>query len=967
MHAVRLAIITLSVGYWISAPADEKRPIEEILVTAQRIEEPASRVPIAISVYSDTMIRDRQIIGISDLQTNVPNLGYIPQPAGGAQVTLRGIGVLLSADDRAAAGPSAPLHLNGLIAPLDISVIEFFDLERVEVLRGPQGTLYGRNATAGAINLITRKPSFDGLGGYVDLEYGDYDHTRVQGAFNFTPSERLAVRLAGMSLDRDGYIENKAARQIPGLKSHIDDRDLHAYRLTAEWRPADGIDLWAMYGRFKESDSKVRNTNVICRQSALPYLGCDPDAFGRDLVNPASILGTIIASGTGAVDPGNIGTYEFPRPPLGLREQHTDFDPVFSFRENVWMFGAGWQLDPITLSLTAGYFENQSVRQQDFSNDVGDLLNATPQNPSGLWPTSAPSGPVGALRGGGPCDLESGRAGLAGGCTPSPDLNRSFAYEGVSGKSKSWAAEIQARSDSGGRFDFLLGLNYLHQTGEGEFGTYANTVDSVGLVGFPGLGIPQLYPSFLHFGNRSRTTSFATFGELYNDLTSELKLTVGLRYNRDRSDNDLATTLFSSTNVAPFFGGSLGAGPIWIRNEMLDFFPDSANPPTDYALALADYYGATQSIQSATDPGELIAALQLVPPAPRFGEGQDLSGLPRQGTWHNVSGRIGLDWSVSEDALLYLFFTQGYRPGGVNVAPGLDPKYDDEQVNAIELGVKTRWVDNSLSLNAALFYNDHQDLQISRVSGIGSDVTENINARTMGFELETIWKPIQLPRLSIEFAYAWLNAEVRDDTAVDPLNRTQGNAGFVNLKNSDGVNDGYIAPLDQVLPLVEFAVNEGLAQPEWGVYENGIPVYFNRGFLGTAGVPTSAGLPADLDGKDLANSPPHSTHLGVAYTWTLAPGSLTLRYDYFWQSDSYGREFNTRGDEIDSWTQHNASATFESASGRWAGRAWIRNFTNEDNVRAQRVGADGAGNFRVYWLAEPRIFGASIRYNFGVP
>ena len=69
------------------------------------------------------------------------------------------------------------------------------------------------------------------------------------------------------------------------------------------------------------------------------------------------------------------------------------------------------------------------------------------------------------------------------------------------------------------------------------------------------------------------------------------------------------------------------------------------------------------------------------------------------------------------------------------------------------------------------------------------------------------------------------------------------------------------------------------------------------------------------------NSPRHRLRVGGAYTWTLAPGTLTLRYDYYWQDMSYGRDFNTPGDKIDSWFQHNASLIFESALGRWAARA----------------------------------------------
>jgi len=94
-------------------------------------------------------------------------------------------------------------------------------------------------------------------------------------------------------------------------------------------------------------------------------------------------------------------------------------------------------------------------------------------------------------------------------------------------------------------------------------------------------------------------------------------------------------------------------------------------------------------------------------------------------------------------------------------------------------------------------------------------------------------------------------------------------------------------------------------------------------------------------------------------------GSVTFRYDYYWQDDSYAREFNTKGDEIDSWDQHNASIIYDSADGRWNARAFIRNIADDDNVTGHYLASDTAGFFRNYFLTEPRIYGASVRYNFG--
>ena len=240
-----LCVLVIFPGETILAAED--RRIEEILVTAQRIEENPRTVPIAVSAFTDAMIKDRQIIGIGDLQINVRNLTHTPDNFGGSKVTIRGIGDgSTGLVARSIASPGAPIHVNGVSVLVNLNTLEFYAVDRVEVMRGPQGTLYGRSATAGAINVVTRRPDFDGMGGYVDLEYGDYDHTRAKGALNIAINDQLAFRAAGMYLERDGYIENHAAGEIPGINDDLDGRDVDTERLTGEWRPADNVNLWVM-------------------------------------------------------------------------------------------------------------------------------------------------------------------------------------------------------------------------------------------------------------------------------------------------------------------------------------------------------------------------------------------------------------------------------------------------------------------------------------------------------------------------------------------------------------------------------------------------------------------------------------------------------------------------------------------------------------------------------------------------
>lgn len=284
--AVSLVIAVSLYAHSGLAFAAESRAIEEIIITAQRVAEPARKVPIAVSAFTEAMIRDRQIISLADLQINIPNVTTTPRAvSSAANLRIRGIGWQDLGD-----GGETPssTHLNEIPFPQSFTSVEFYDLERIELMRGPQGTLYGRNATGGALNLVTRRPSFDGVVGYADIEFGDYDHKRFTGALNVPVTDALAFRVAGTALQRDGYIENKAGGQIPGVDDDLDGRDYYAVRVTGAWKITDQVNLWVMYDRLDESSNRVWRAPAVCKQSALPVLGCEPNEFGRDLPHPGT-------------------------------------------------------------------------------------------------------------------------------------------------------------------------------------------------------------------------------------------------------------------------------------------------------------------------------------------------------------------------------------------------------------------------------------------------------------------------------------------------------------------------------------------------------------------------------------------------------------------------------------------------------------------------------------------------------
>jgi iron complex outermembrane receptor protein len=178
--------------------------IEEVIVTAQLRAQDVQDVPIAIDVISPEQLANAGFKDANDLSKIAP-VAQITQGQGTVSVTIRGIGDVTTGADTSVTSNIDGEYLNGGRA----LATALFDLERVEVLRGPQGTLYGRNSTAGAVNYIARKPGSE-LGGNGSISYGNYSSVRADGGVNIPLTGGIAARVAGFYEDRDGYVEHPA-------------------------------------------------------------------------------------------------------------------------------------------------------------------------------------------------------------------------------------------------------------------------------------------------------------------------------------------------------------------------------------------------------------------------------------------------------------------------------------------------------------------------------------------------------------------------------------------------------------------------------------------------------------------------------------------------------------------------------------------------------------------------------------
>lgn len=220
------------------APADDSAPVtaepasseglEDIVVTAQRRAENLQRAAVAVSSVGGDLLQSASIVSPTQLTAVVPALQIAPSNSS-FNFYLRGVG---NVNGNALSESAIAFNFGGVYVGRPASTAAYFyDLERVEVLKGPQGTLYGRNATGGAINLIPKAPDYE-FGGTLTAEYGNYDTLNLQGAINLPLSDKAAVRASGFVARHDGY-----------LKDGTDDQKDYGGRLQAVFEPGDNLKI----------------------------------------------------------------------------------------------------------------------------------------------------------------------------------------------------------------------------------------------------------------------------------------------------------------------------------------------------------------------------------------------------------------------------------------------------------------------------------------------------------------------------------------------------------------------------------------------------------------------------------------------------------------------------------------------------------------------------------------------------
>ncbi len=263
--------------------------IETVTVTAEKRSEDIQTVPIAVTAYSSEDLAAHQINQFKDLQFSTPNVSYTAGNFTAADFQIRGIGITAVGYDSES---GVAVHEDDVfLANPPLTEANFYDLDSIEVLRGPQSTLYGRGATGGTVNIKTNKPDLENFSVFGSASYGNYNAAELQGTVNVPlVTDEAAVRIAADWIRHDGYVTNIAN------DSNIDGQDTYSVRGTLRFKPSEDTTIDVIGSYSHEADSKMRAEKQLCATDPTGVLGCLPDELNTGVVNINSTLSTIASS-----------------------------------------------------------------------------------------------------------------------------------------------------------------------------------------------------------------------------------------------------------------------------------------------------------------------------------------------------------------------------------------------------------------------------------------------------------------------------------------------------------------------------------------------------------------------------------------------------------------------------------------------------------------------------------------------
>ncbi len=792
--------------------------VETVVVTSSKIKGDIQTVPIAITALSQEQLTSRQIAGGPDLVKEVPNLTFTKTNFTGYSIQIRGIGtqaISVTTD------PAVAVALN------DIPFIrnhffeqEFYDVGQVEVVRGPQGTLYGRNATAGVVNVISAKPT-DQFEAMLSADWGNYTNRRYEGMVNIPlVADTASLRIAGEWTKRDGYTTNG----ITG--SPVDGRDLWSTRVTLGWHPLQSVQTYLVWEHFQESDDRMRTQKQLCKTDAglTSVLGTQvhtPDYYQSGVFASFAVTTGYLSQGclpASLYAPESFGVpygYSLPYVVAGwvsgsmrvadpyasttqshnLRVIETQINPKYIAKNDTLEFNVDYNITPaLTFSSQTGYNADFLWSTEDYNrfNTTPDIFfdqgtsqsrNDTLIEPDGNYACANGTVSIGANT----CFANGHGPGQPAGYFTDPQLGRSnrLVAQDIS-REHAWqfSQEFRLASNFKGPFNFSVGGNYMHYETVEDYFVFANslTLFAAGTGAHrSGAYVGGVTDNHECFENGQNPVGSGSWYQ-YNNPAYGASVPTEACYYIDPNDlghvNSQGHNYFLSRNP-------------YVLNSYAGFGEAYYSIRPDVKLTGGLRW--TSDHKHFTDiPSELLATgYGYMPYSP--------NGSPEiDQQWNQWTGRFTANWSpkldFTDQTLIYGSFAHGYKAGGAN-PPGatlfaygagisgvpVHPlTFKPEFIDAYELGTKNTLADGGITLNGDVFFYNYKGYQISRIVD-RTAINDNFDATVKGAEVEAMWEPV--PGLRFNFAGGYEDTRVKDgQSSIDLIDRTAGHPGWIVYK-----------------------------------------------------------------------------------------------------------------------------------------------------------------------------------------
>ena len=715
--AVFAAIVSTSVPAFAqsaAAPADEDGPktLATMVVTAQKREEAAQDVPISVTALDEQLLQDTGVRDIKDMQILVPGLTVTStQNEAITTARIRGIGTV---GDNVGLESSVGVVIDGVYRPRNsVGFGDLGQLERIEVLKGPQGTVFGKNTSAGVINVVTRRPSYT-QSAEGEITVGNYGALGVSGSYNDAFSDSAAFNIYAAKRKRDGWMDVETGAG-PRTEDKDYDQNFHTLRGKLLFEPGENLEI------LFAADYTSREEN--CCTAVQTVLGTSSRIINSLPGGPHMPVANTFPS---QADPFARVAYSNRSTAQDIQEKGVSAEVNW---DTPWLGGA-------TLTSITASREWQAINGLDFDFTTADLIyrNADKDESFTGFETFSQE-----FRLTGSSDRLDWMFGLF---YSDEDLDRTESYR---------VGQDYERYLSKGLLALINPALEFHPTAQtflaDATGRAAGTV-------FSGLGALDHY--------QQNAKSLALFTNNTWHATDALDLTLGVRYTREKKDlHSSYTNPNGGAGCASYFGPT-GISPAAIGRI--------ATALTTRGVPFAMLPAATQQAVIGQ-----IVAYSCLPWANFQHNGRSYDQSLDEKEWSGTV-KAAYRWNEHVMTYLSAargYKGGGFNLDRTQAAVGANPlpitpttadtSFPGEFVDSYELGAKTTWAGGSLLLNATLFHQEYEDFQLNSFLGTSFVVRSIPEVTSSGVDAEILWQPGTVPGLMLQGGLMYAKTEFGDN------------------------------------------------------------------------------------------------------------------------------------------------------------------------------------------------------------